>query len=93
MLLNFTKVMMARIFSDNASTNNTLSIRECLDAVGYVKEASTQDAFKDLYQYMQFMDDWVANTDDKQEQYFLDTKVVVDDKTTTHQYKFAIGED
>ena len=40
---------MAMIFSGNTLIDTMFSVRECLDTVGWVKEAITQDIFKDLY--------------------------------------------
>ena len=48
-IARFYGVMMARIFSSNSSIDNMFSVRENLDSVPCVKEAITQDAYKDLY--------------------------------------------
>ena len=42
---------------------------------------------------MHFMDDWKAGTDNEWEEYILDTKVVLNNSTGTHQAKFDIVED
>ena len=89
----FCGVMMARIFSSNSSIDNMFSVRENLDSVPCVKEAITQDAYKDLYQCMHFVDDWEADSDTKCKEFFYDTKVVVDTTTEAHRLKFGIIED
>ena len=45
----FYGVMMARIFSSNSLLDNMFSVCKNLDSVPCVKEAITQDAYKDLY--------------------------------------------
>ena len=85
---------MARIFFSKTSIANMLSVYKCLDAVGIVKEAITQDAHRDLYWCIHFVGDWEVDSNEEQEYVFLyDTKVVVDDTTASHQFKFAIVED
>ena len=89
----FYGVMMARIWSNNSSIDNMWSVREILDAVPSVKESMPQDAYKDLYRCMHFVDDWEADTDSEWEEYFMDPKVEADDDTATHRTKFSIVED
>ena len=81
------------MFSNNTLINNMFSICECLDSVSCVKEAITQDAYKEFYWRMHFVDDWEADGDEEWEKYILDIKVVVDNTTATHQSKFSIVED
>ena len=50
-----------------------LSVYECLDAVSAAKEAIPQDASKDLYWWMHFVDDWEADLDEEWEEFFSDT--------------------
>ena len=69
------------------------SVCKCLDSVPCVKEAITQDACKDLYQCMHFVDDQEVGSDEEWEEFFHDTKVVVDETTAAHQSKFGIVED
>ena len=59
-------------FSSNTSTDTMFSVCECLDSVPYIKEAITQDAYKDLYHYMHFVDDWEADSDEEWEELFHD---------------------
>ena len=75
---------MAQIFSSNSSIDNTFSVCECLDSVPCVKEAITQDAYKDLYRCMHFVNDWEADLDEEWNEFFYDRKVVVDDTTVAH---------
>ena len=89
----FYGVMMARIWSNNSSIDNMWSVREILDAVPSVKEAMPQDAYKDLYRCMHFVDDWEADTHSEWEEYFMDPKVEADDGTATHRTKFSIVKD
>ena len=42
---------------------------------------------------MHFVDDWEADFDEEWDEFFHDTKVVVDDTTAAHQLKFGIVED
>ena len=42
---------------------------------------------------MHFVDDWEADSDEEWEEFFCDTKVVVDDKTAAHPSKFCIVKD
>ena len=42
---------------------------------------------------MHFVDDWEADSDEEWEEFFHDTKVVVDDKAAAHWSKFSIVED
>ena len=60
------------------------SVCECLDSVSCVKEAITQDAFKDLYWCTYFVNDWEADSNEEWDEYFVDTIFVVDDPTATH---------
>ena len=76
----FYGVMMARIFSSNTSIDTMFSVCECLDSVPCVKEAITQDAYKDLYCCMHFVDDWEADSNEEWE-----------DKAASHWSKFGIA--
>ena len=69
------------------------SVREILDAVPLVKEFMPQDAYKDLYRCMHFVDDWKADSDSEWEEYFVDPKVGGVGSKTTHRTKFSIVED
>ena len=60
------------------------SVREIFDAVPSVKESMPQDAYKDLYRCMHFVDDWEADTDSEQEEYFMDIKVEAAGETANH---------
>ena len=80
----FYGVMMARIWSNNTSIDKMWSVREIFDAVPSVKESMPQDAYKDLYCCMHFVDDWGADTNSKWEEYFMDLKVEDDGDTSTH---------
>ena len=53
---------MDRIWSNSSSINNMWSVREILDAVPCVKELMPQDADRDLYHCMHFVDDWEADS-------------------------------
>ena len=70
-----------------------LAMFGCLDDVGCVKEAITQDAFKDLYWCTKFVYDSETDTDNEWVEYFLNAKIVADDATATHQEKFGITKD
>ena len=61
-IARFYGVMMARIWSNNSSIDNMWSIRKILDTVPFVKESMPQDAYKDLYRCMHFVDDWEADS-------------------------------
>ena len=89
----FCGALMARIFSSNTLIDTISSVHKCLDSVPCVKEAITQDAYKDLYGCKQFVDDWETDLDEEWDEFFHDTKVVVDDTTANHQLKFGIIED
>ena len=65
-VVRFYGVMMARIWLNNTSIDNMWLVREILDSVPSVKELMPQDAYKDLYCYMHFVDDWEADSDSKQ---------------------------
>lgn len=59
-----------------------------------VKEAITQDAYKDLYRCIHFVDNWEADSDEEWNEFFHDdAKVVIDDATVAHWSKFGIVED
>ena len=60
------------------------SVGKNLDSVPCVKEVIIQDAYKDLYCCMHFVDDWEADSDDKWQVFFHDTNVVIDDTTAAH---------
>ena len=85
--------MMAQTFSSNTLIDTMFSVRERLDTFPCVKEAITQDAYKDLYWCIHFVDDWKADSDEEWEEFFHDTKVVVDNTAAAHQSKFGIVED
>ena len=89
----FYGVMMARIWSNNSSIETMWSVREILDAVPCVKELMPQDAYKDLYCCMHFVDDWEADSDSEWEEYFMDPKVGGVGSTAAHQTKFSMVED
>ena len=89
----FYGVMMARIWSNNSSIETMWSVREILDAVPSVKEAMPQDAYKDLYRCMHFVDDWEGDADTEWEEYFMDPKVEHDGSTAAHRTKFSMVED
>ena len=55
----FCGAMMARIWSNNTSIDNTWSVRKLVDTVPFVKESMPQDVYKDLYHCMHFVDDWL----------------------------------
>ena len=74
-VVRFYRVMMARMWSKNTSVNIIWSICEVLDAVPSVKESIPKDAYKDLYCCMHIGDDWEADLDSKQDEYFSDPKV------------------
>ena len=85
--------MMARIFSSNTLINTMFSVRKCSDSVPCVKEAITQDAYKDSYCWIHFVNDQEVDSDKECVEFFHDTKVVVDDTTATHRSKFGTVED
>ena len=91
----FYGVTMVRIFSNNTSINIIFSVGGCLDAVDYdcIKEAITQNEYKDLYHCMYFVDDWEADLDEEWNEFFSDSKVAIDDSTAIYQTKFGIIED
>ena len=88
-------VMMARLFASNSAIDSMFLERECFDAVGAVKECLTltQDAFKDLYRCMYFVDNWESDTDAEWDEFFSDSKVGIHPDTATHRVKFNILED
>ena len=49
-IARFYGVMMARVFSSNTSIDTIFSVCKCFELVSCVKEAITQDTYKDLYQ-------------------------------------------
>ena len=69
------------------------SVPKCLDLVPCIKEAITQDTYKDLYLCIHFVDNWEADSDTKWDEFFYDTKVSVDNTAVAHQSKFGIVED
>ena len=71
----FYGVMMTRIWLNNTSIDNMWLVHEILDAVPSVKESIPQDAYKDLYRSMNFVDDWEVNSDSEWDEYFMDSKV------------------
>ena len=84
---------MASIFSSNTLINNMFSICKCLDSVPCVKEARTQDAYKDLNHCIHFVDNCEGDSDAEWEEYFHDTKVEVDNAAVSHWSKLGIVED
>ena len=60
------------------------SVRKILGSVPSMKESMPQDAYKDLYCCMHFVDDWGADLDSKWDEYFTDLKVEADDETANH---------
>ena len=89
----FYGVMIARIWSNNTSIDNMWSVREILDAVPPVKESMPQDAYKDIYRCMHFVDDWEVDSDSEWDEYFMDPKVGGVGSTATHRTKFSIVKD
>ena len=77
--------MMARIFSSNTSIDNMFSVCECLDSMSCVKEAITQDVYKNLYWFIHFVGYWEVELDEEWEKFFRDTNA-------THLSKFGIVE-
>ena len=59
----FYGVTMAQIFSCRTLIDTMFSVCECLDSVPCVKEAITQDAYKDLYWCMHFVDNLEADSE------------------------------
>ena len=78
-IARFYGVTMIRIFSSNPLIDTMFSVCQNLDSVPYVKEVITQDAYKDLYRCMHFVDDWEVDSEQEWREFFHDTKVVVDD--------------
>ena len=76
--------MMAGIFSSNSLIDNMFSVRKNLDSVPCVKKAITQDAYKDVYRCMHFVDNWEADSDTEWDEFFYDTKVSVDNTAAAH---------
>ena len=63
---HFYGVTMARILSNNTSIDNMWLVRKILDSVPSMKESMPQDAYKELYYCMHFVDDWEADSDSEQ---------------------------
>ena len=80
----FYGIMMAIIFSSNTSIDNMFSVCKNLDSILCVNETITKDAYKDLYCCMHFVDDWEEDSDEEWQEFFHDTKVVVNDTTAAH---------
>ena len=85
--------MMARIWSNNTSIDNMGSVREILNDVPSVKKSIPQDAYKDLYCCMYFVDNWEADSDSKLDEYLTNPKVESVDTTASHQTEFTLVED
>ena len=75
---------MAKIWSNSTSIDNMWSVCKILDSVPSVTESMPQNASKDLYCYMYFVDDWGVNSDSECNEYFMDTKVRGVGTTATH---------
>ena len=52
------------MFSGFPSVEETWYKQDSLDAIGAVKESLPQYAFRDMYQCMQFLDDWDEEEED-----------------------------
>ena len=75
-LINEKEHRHTRIFSSNTSINKVFSFCKILDSVLCVKEALTQDTYKDLYCCMHFVDDWEADYDEEWQEFFQATKIL-----------------
>ena len=64
-----------------------------MDSIPSAKELMPQDAYKDLYFFMHFIDDWEADSDNEWDEYFMDPKVESVNTTATYWAKFSLVED
>ena len=76
--------MMVRIWLNNTSINNMWSVHKIMDSIPSAKELMPQDAYKDLYFFMHFIDDWEADSDNEWDEYFMDPKVESVNTTATY---------